>query len=113
MKKIKLIIICLVLLSMSLCLIACSTTDPLVGKWKLVNGDLIYYFVLADNIEFFSDGRVIEDAYNEWGTWAVAGQGKLKITDSGGDVYMFDYSISNNQLSLRDSDGDVNVYRKG
>ena len=112
MKKVKLIIVSLVLVTMALCLIACSSDDPLIGKWRSGDGDVIYYFVSASNIEFFKDGSVTEDAYDELGTWAVTGNGRLKVTDSDGDIHMFDYSISNNRLTLTDEDGDVRTYRK-
>ena len=112
-KKAKLIVIGLVLVTMALCLIACSSDDPLVGKWKLVDADVIYYFVSANNIEFFKDGKVYEDSYEEWGTWTVIGDGRLRVTDSADEIHNFNYVISNNQLTLTDRDGDVNVYRRG
>jgi hypothetical protein len=91
-----------------------STTpaNPLVGYWDYSSGTgpYIYYFMVDGDIEFFANGRVIEYAYGEPGTYTVNGNRLIVIGDWDGIAYNFTFTISGDRLTIIDHDGDTGTW---
>jgi hypothetical protein len=91
------------------------TTDDneLIGRWEFVSGQQIYYFDTDGDIEFYADGRVMEYSHGEPGRFEVLGNGRMSaIGEWFNELYFFDYTISDNTLTIIDSDGDRGTWRR-
>ena len=92
------------LLSISAC---SSSKNQLIGEWELLSGRSLYFFG-SRGMEFFSDGTVYGD--DGKGEWSVEGNKLTVKTNS--KAYNFTYSISDNKLTITDSDDDTSDYKK-
>lgn len=71
----------------------------------------MYYFADSRSIEFFADGRVVEYEYGEWGRWSADGN-RLRVVGEWSGTEDFTFSISGDQLTITDRDGDRIVFRR-
>jgi hypothetical protein len=90
-----------------------TESNPLVGRWEYVSGDMSYYFHMGFDIEFFADGRVMEYAYDEPGKYTIIGESRMSaIGDWIRELYFFDFTIVGDILTITDSDGDAGIWRR-
>jgi hypothetical protein len=86
-----------------------TDTGGLVGRWQWQSGNYLYYFEFHGDIEFFSDGRVVEYSSDEKGRYTVNGN-RLTVIGEWVGRHEFTFDISGDRLTITDSDGDRGVW---
>jgi len=89
---------------------ACSSDDPLVGRWEFSSGDGIYFFWESELVEFETDGTVFSSEDGDSGKWSASGNNKLTVEADYGRDYEFTYQLSGDRLTITDEDGDRGVF---
>ena len=104
----------LLLALVAVALTACGGTSPLIGKWQHVEEEEL-------KIEFFSDGRfeIGNEPFLFSGTYEETGDKEVTLTLTGvngeeadeEDLAVFEYSFSDDELTLDDGDDPVTFTR--
>ncbi|MCL2109092.1 MAG: hypothetical protein FWH20_07085 [Oscillospiraceae bacterium] len=85
----------------------------LVGRWEFTSGDSVYFFLDDCDIEFFESGYVYEYGFMEVGGYDLIGGNRFTVQgDYEGEVYLFEYEIRGENLSVTDEAGDTAVYKR-
>ncbi|MCL2441032.1 MAG: lipocalin family protein [Treponema sp.] len=88
-----------------------NTEHQIVGKWEHISGDWIWFFGDSEIIEFRSNGTAISYDEFEAGNWSISGQ-QLTVVDDDGNRFVYRFSINNNILTITDSDDDVGRWER-
>ncbi|MCL2357975.1 MAG: hypothetical protein FWC70_12625 [Defluviitaleaceae bacterium] len=91
-----------------------AETADLLGQWEFVSGAEIWYFASHDDIRFSANGRVMEYAWGEPGTFSVVEPGRLRVVGEWNPdvVFYFDVEAAENFLAITDHDGNRAVWRR-
>lgn len=90
-----------VLILMFACVVTVLTgcgRNRLVGAWELEEAVGISRSLLAERVEFFSDGRGVMDGHFGF-TWS-AERGRLVITSPWGGAHVYSYRVSGSTLTI-------------
>jgi len=90
--------------------------ERLLGEWWLKGGVELYFFGESNFIEFTEHGNgtfgVYEAEYGERGLWHIDSNGNLIIEGEWTGHHRFTYTISGDDLTLTDIDGDSAHYTR-
>jgi len=90
--------------------------SELFGTWERDSGNAIWFFWMAQKIEFFDNGDgtlgTIEHGEEEYGVWHIDEEGYLIVEGDRSGLREFYISIEDGVLMIVDSDGDTAFYRR-
>ena len=86
--------------------------SELAGPWGFIGGDAIYFFMQDEEFAFNPDYTIYFYDSTMSGIVIMTGSSGFVLVDEFGNGFWFTYSISGDELTVTDSDGDVSVYAR-
>jgi hypothetical protein len=85
---------------------------PLVGTWKLESGGISDFFIDVDLFQLYSNGSITEYNHGENGVWMAYDARLIIAGEFGGSSRKFTFELSEDRLTITDTDNDTAVYIK-